>query len=112
MTDISTPIAGAGAAAYKAGRTLPAAPVTPAAPASETSAGAEGGFGGMVRESLQTAAQTLREGEAIGRKGLTGQADVQTVVEATMAMEQTVQTVTAVRDKMVSAYQEIVRMPV
>jgi len=44
--------------------------------------------------------------------GLAGRADPQAVVEALAATELAVQTAVAVRDKVVEAYQEILRMPV
>lgn len=55
---------------------------------------------------------TLREGEATTTAGLAGRADPQAVVEALAATELAVQTAVAVRDKVVEAYQEILRMPV
>jgi flagellar hook-basal body complex protein FliE len=39
-------------------------------------------------------------------------ADLQQVVNAVTAAELTVQTVTAVRDRVISAYQEVLRMPI
>ena len=36
----------------------------------------------------------------------------QQVVEATLALESTVKTVVAMRDKFVEAYQEVLRMPI
>ena len=44
--------------------------------------------------------------------GLTGKADPQAVVEALAATELAVQTAVTVRDRVVEAYQEILRMPV
>jgi flagellar hook-basal body complex protein FliE len=41
-----------------------------------------------------------------------GQASLQQVVQAVMMAEQTLQTVVAVRDKVVGAYQEISRMQI
>ena len=55
---------------------------------------------------------TLREGEETVKAGLVGRADPQAVVEALAATELAVQTAVAVRDKVVEAYQEILRMPV
>ena len=55
---------------------------------------------------------TLREGEETVKAELAGRADPQAVVEALTATELAVQTATAVRDKVVEAYQEILRMPV
>jgi len=55
---------------------------------------------------------TLREGEETVKAGLAGRADPQAVVEALAATELAVQTAVAVRDRVVEAYQEILRMPV
>ena len=67
-------------------------------------------------EAFKTAAAdfmaTLREGEETVKAGLAGRADPQAVVEALAATELAVQTAVAVRDKVVEAYQEILRMPV
>jgi flagellar hook-basal body complex protein FliE len=67
-------------------------------------------------ESFAAAAQdfmaTMRAGEETARAGLAGRADPQAVVEALAATELAVQTAVAVRDKVVEAYQEILRMPV
>ena len=67
-------------------------------------------------EAFRTAAtdfmETLRQGEETAKLGLAGRADPQAVVEALAATELAVQTAVAVRDKVVEAYQEILRMPV
>lgn len=67
-------------------------------------------------EAFSAAAQdfmaTLRESEETVKAGLAGRADPQAVVEALAATELAVQTAVAVRDKVVEAYQEILRMPV
>lgn len=55
---------------------------------------------------------TLRQGEETTAAGLAGRAEPQAVVEALAATELAVQTAVAVRDKVVEAYQEILRMPV
>jgi flagellar hook-basal body complex protein FliE len=56
--------------------------------------------------------ETLRSSEETVKAGLAGRADPQAVVEALAATELAVQTAVAVRDKVVEAYQEILRMPV
>lgn len=68
-------------------------------------------FADMVEEAAQTAVTAVRQGDQVASAGLSGQADLQAVVEATMAMESTVRVSVALRDKMVEAYQEIIRMP-
>tara|TARA_B100002003_G_scaffold182383_1_gene170605 strand:+ start:102 stop:395 length:294 start_codon:yes stop_codon:yes gene_type:complete len=82
------------------------APAIGAPPAQTRSAGeaiasAAGGF-----------AEALRAGETTAVKGLAGEADMQSVVTALSSAEIAVQTAVTVRDKVVEAYQEILRMPV
>jgi flagellar hook-basal body complex protein FliE len=45
-------------------------------------------------------------------KAVTGEADIVDVVQAVGNAEITLQTVVAVRDRVISAYQEIMRMPI
>ena len=45
-------------------------------------------------------------------RGINGQANTQEVVDAVMSAERTLQTAVAVRDKIVTAYLEISRMPI
>ena len=56
--------------------------------------------------------ETMKAGEETVKAGMTGGADAQAVVEALAVTELAVQTATSVRDKVVEAYQEILRMPV
>lgn len=69
-------------------------------------------FAQMVSNTAAGAVDTVRTGDATAIQGLTGQAGLQQVVEATMAMESTVRVSVAVRDKLVEAYREIMRMPI
>lgn len=55
---------------------------------------------------------TLRSGEEAAKAGLSGSANTHSVVEALASTELAVETVITVRDKVVEAYQEILRMPV
>ncbi len=84
---------------------------TPAEPAS-----AKTGEGTTFADALAAAsgemAQTLRAGETAAQLALTGQGDVQSVVEALTATELALQTAVAVRDRVVEAYQEVLRMPI
>jgi len=45
-------------------------------------------------------------------QAVTGEADLTDVVAAITSAELTLQTVVAVRDRLISAYQEIMRMPI
>ncbi len=55
---------------------------------------------------------TLRQGETVAKAGMVGGADALSVVEALAASEIAIETAVSVRDKVVEAYQEILRMPV
>lgn len=69
-------------------------------------------FVGMVNDSLKSAIQTGREAEELSLKQISGEADLKDVVTAVANAENTLETVVAVRDKVLSAYQEILRMPI
>ncbi len=70
------------------------------------------GFDALLKAELQQAVGALRQGEATSIAGVTGAASIQEVVEAVTAAELSLQKVTAVRDRMITAYQEIMRMPI
>lgn len=57
-------------------------------------------------------AQTLAEGEQIAQAAMVGQADPHALVQALAQSELAVETAVTVRNKVVEAYQEILRMPV
>jgi flagellar hook-basal body complex protein FliE len=57
-------------------------------------------------------AATLREGEDTAIAAMTGEADPHSLVQALVQTELAVETAVTVRDRVVEAYQEILRMPV
>lgn len=56
--------------------------------------------------------QTLKTGETAAMDSMTGKNDPHVLVQALAQSELAVQTAVTVRDKVVEAYQEILRMPV
>ena len=54
----------------------------------------------------------MRQGETMAAKQITGQADIVDVVNAVNAAEMSLDTVVAVRDKVIQAYQSIMNMPI
>ena len=62
--------------------------------------------------AVQDFAATLQQGEETAKAALIGKADPHALVEALVQAELAVETVVTVRDKVVEAYQEILRMPV
>lgn len=71
-----------------------------------------GDFLGMVKDAAQSAIQDARKGEQMSMKAMAGKAELADVVAAVGSAEVTLQTVVAVRDRMIQAYQEILRMPI
>ena len=57
-------------------------------------------------------AETLARGEETAKAAMTGGADPHALVQALADSQLAVETVATVRDKVVEAYQEILRMPV
>lgn len=70
------------------------------------------GFSEVLQQLGKDAVATTRGAEAASLQAVEGKADLNQVVSAVTAAELTVQTVTAVRDRVISAYQEILRMPI
>ena len=69
---------------------------------------AEAAFGKAADEF----ASVLEHGEATAKSAMLGTADPHSLVEALTQTELAVETAVSVRDKVVEAYQEILRMPV
>ena len=57
-------------------------------------------------------AATVQRGEQVAQAAALGQADTQSLVEALAQSQLAIETAVAVRDKVVEAYQEIMRMPI
>ena len=69
-------------------------------------------FDDFVRQASSETFDTVRHAERDMTAGLKGQLSTQAVVEATLEMETTVRVAVSVRDKVVQAYQEVLRMPI
>ena len=86
-----------------------------AAQASQTNsvgAGDQVDFAGLVQQAIREAGQSANVAESQALAVAAGQADIVDVVTAIAAAETQLQTVIAVRDQVISAYQEILRMPI
>jgi flagellar hook-basal body complex protein FliE len=71
-----------------------------------------GDFVAMVGAAAESALQTVRKAEETTARGVAGKADIQDVVQALSNAEVTMQTVVAVRDKVLSAYNDVMHMTV
>ena len=101
--DISS---GAAVRAYRLSNSLPVS----RGPGPEPMAGPS--FTELLERTATQTVETIREGDRAAVAGLRGEMSTQAVVEATMMMETALKTTVAVRDKLVEAYQEVLRMAV
>ena len=80
-------------------------------PAMETqTAGAS--FSDFMNNLGTTFVDNLKDAEKKSTDGILGKASVREVVESVMTADQTLQTAMAFRDKVVSAYLEVIKMPI
>ncbi len=66
----------------------------------------------VLKGSVLDSIKTMKTGEQMSAKAVTGDASLPDVVQAVNAAELTLSTVVAVRDRLVNAYEEIMRMPI
>lgn len=69
-------------------------------------------FGDLVQNAIKDAVQTTQAAEQGALGVASGQGDIVEVVTAIAAAETQLETVIAVRDQVIRAYQEILRMPI
>lgn len=95
----------AAAAAYRAASGAPEAAAT-------AGGAAPGGFGGMLQRALDQGVEIGRTAEAASTAAMLGQGGVTEAVLAISRAELALQTTVAVRDRVVAAYQDVMRMPI
>lgn len=69
-------------------------------------------FASLLAQNLTDAVVAGRRSETITQQAAIGTADLQDLVEAVNAAELSLQSVVAVRDRIIGAYQDIMRMPI
>jgi flagellar hook-basal body complex protein FliE len=70
------------------------------------------GFGDFLTGAMKDAVGTMKAGEQAAAQQVAGKADVVNVVSAVNQAEMTLDTVMAVRDKVIQAYQSIMQMSI
>ncbi len=87
---------------------------SPASPQSRKPAAAAGSadFATVLTDLARQTASALKASEDTAIKGIQGQAPLQDVVQSVMRAQTSLQTALALRDKTVSAYQDLVRMTI
>ncbi len=71
-----------------------------------------GGFGDMLQSALNKVSASGTKADTQSIKAISGKADLVDVVTAVAESEAALETLVAVRDKVIAAYEEIMRMPV
>ncbi len=66
----------------------------------------------FIARSAKDFTETLAQSESVAQKAMIGTADPHALVEALANSQLAVETAVTVRDRVVEAYQEILRMPV
>jgi flagellar hook-basal body complex protein FliE len=100
--------------------TIPTIVVTPSAAAEAYSRNAggsaatrvPGSFGSAMTQALDQAVQTGHTADDEAMKALGGGGNLTEVVTALSHAEMTLQAATAIRDRVVQAYQDIMKMPI
>ncbi|OFX02659.1 MAG: flagellar hook-basal body complex protein FliE [Alphaproteobacteria bacterium RIFCSPHIGHO2_12_FULL_63_12] len=89
-----------------------AARTAAAAPADAIGDAAKTNFGEMVKSAIADTASSLQAGEGAALQVANGEANLVDVVTAISAAEASLETALAVRNRVIEAYQEIMRMPI
>jgi flagellar hook-basal body complex protein FliE len=74
--------------------------------------GAGGGFGDILKSAMTDAIKASRNAESQMTAQVQGKADLVDVATAVSSAQQSLETVMSIRDQMISAYQEIMRMQI
>lgn len=80
--------------------------------AKEAAGPANGSFGKMVQDALDSTYNQTKNAENMMVQQQAGKAELIDAVTAVSSAETSLQSVIAIRDQVISAYQEIMRMPI
>lgn len=69
-------------------------------------------FAQFLKGKLQDSVQTMKSSEQMSGKAVAGEAELTDVVQAVTSAEIALQTVVSIRDRLISAYQDVMRMPI
>lgn len=74
--------------------------------------GGDADFGALVKETVNSVVEQGNKAEGLQRDLLAGKADLIDVVTAVSETEVALDTMVSVRDRVIQAYEEIMRMPI
>ena len=69
-------------------------------------------FSDVLKASLNNAVEAQHKSEAVSAAAVAGKANITDVLQAVTEAEMTLNTVVAIRDKVISAYEQIMRSPI
>jgi flagellar hook-basal body complex protein FliE len=107
---MASPISAANA--YAAMQKVAVGGIQPQKGAAALGGGSAGDFGALVQQFIGGAADSARKAEAKMVQATAGKADLVEVVTAVAESEAALETLVAVRDRVIAAYEEIMRMPI
>jgi len=79
---------------------------------SDANATGPGGFADMVKNSLNSAVESQHKSEKVSAAALSGEANMTDVIQSITDAEVALNTVVAIRDKVIQAYDNIMHMPI
>lgn len=71
-----------------------------------------GSFSDTLKDFIGDAVDSIKSSEQLAAKGAVGKADMQEVIMAVSNAEMMMSTITSIRDKVITAYQEVIRTSV
>ncbi len=74
--------------------------------------GASGSFGSVLQNALNGAVDTGHTAETSAMQAISGDGNLTEVVTALSRAELALQTATTIRDRVISAYQDLMKMPI
>lgn len=99
--------------------TIPTITITPSTAANAyakvdrgDTGGAGGSFGSVLQNAMNEAIETGHTAETSAMQAISGEGNLTDVVTALSRVQLALQTTTAIRDRVVSAYQDIMKMPI
>lgn len=107
-----TPTAAANAYASIAQQVGSATTSTPAAEALSPTGATPDGFAGLVREAIDSTGTQVKQADQVMNEAAVGNADIVEVVTAISETQMTIETIVGLRDRVIGAYESIMRMPI
>jgi len=80
--------------------------------AAPTPGAGEGGFGALLERAVAGTIDAARASDRAAMEAISGSGDVTAVVTAIARAELALQTTVAIRDRVIQAYQDVMRMPI